>query len=245
MKQIRYRVIHAYQNKSALEFFNIGVIAYTSDRIGYRLINENELRSIHCNLIKRDALAHLLKYLESEFKDVKSFKDIERKHLYYDDFSFSKEFFGKMLYDLNDELASLFRQYVSYKFEHPKIHHSYHEIIKEKSIEIAEKKFRRYIQIDDPNNSIFDMLIRVKRNGKSALYPTIVGSLRNTNDISRAVKAKINENPKSPMFGYLYSITGQKESNAANVIQDIGYKLDDFSNEESINKTFEELLFST
>ena len=243
MSLIRYRVIHAYINKTALEFINIGVLAYTDERFGFKLMDEHSLDRLHCNIFKKESISRLLRYLESELGGLSGYEEIEKRHLYFDDFAFSREFVGKVLYDFNDEIASLYRQYVAYKFEEAAHNRrSIYEITKNKTVDIARREFGKYIDIDDSSSRVFDMLIRVKKSIYPAVYPVIIGSLENTSDINKAVKAKIYENPSVALFGYLYGIKDDKGENAKRVVSDIGYVVEDFSSDEGIKESLEALL---
>ncbi len=243
MRKIEYRVIHYHQNRNALEFTNIGVMAHDGKSFGFRLISDDEMKSIHCNIIHKDSLGGLLKYLNEELSKTKGFADIANRHLYFDDFSFSRIFTGKMLYDLNDELASLYNQYVAYKFPRPETKSSRILQVRKESIEVANRKYKKYIDITT-DSKIFDMLIRVKKNKKTELFPTIIGSLANTSDINRAVRGKIVENPIHPVFGYIYEIKDEKEKNASKVVSKIGFDLKKFTEKSAIEETFDSMISS-
>lgn len=197
---MNYEIIHYYPNKTTLEFINIGVIGYSSNFFSFRLLDE-EIEHLNCSFINIKALMGTVELLKSKLQNCKGIKELARSDMYFDDFGFSKTMLTKVYGDYQKELDSVYGDFISYKFEKPKIVHDRREEIKLLSKEIIKKEFKGSVSFME--NPYFDFVLNIKDGKKIKQYPTIIGSLFNSADTSRALRLLIETDITKGIYGYI------------------------------------------
>jgi len=250
-KFLKYKLIHYYWNKTSLEFINIGIICYDEKNFKYKIIDASFVENIRCNFLKKKIFKNTILYLIDILHSSSNINELNKKSLYFDNFKFSNEFLSKY-YDFDEELNSLFEQYVLYKFHTPKYSNQRKEIIKkikDASINIIHKSFKNYITIiEDKKLNSFDLTIKLNNKRRKDFLSFVYGSLRNTDDVSKALKAEMSiyENPYNYDFYFasIYPIeaNNKKDAFSKQLLEKISYKISDFSSEDKVYKTFEEIV---
>jgi len=251
-KFLKYKLIHYYWNKTSLEFINIGIICYNEKKFKYKIIDASFIENIRCNFLQKKIFKNTILYLIDILHSSSNINELNKKSLYFDNFKFSNELLSKYD-DFDEELNSLFEQYVLYKFQTSKYSNQRKETIekiKDISIDIIHKSFKNYITIiEEKKLNSFDLTIKLnnKRRRKNFLS-FVYGSLRNTDDVSKALKAEISiyENPYNYDFYFasIYPIkaNNKKDAFSKQLLEKISYKISDFSSKEKVYKTFEEIV---
>ena len=82
---LNYQVVHYYNNKTALEFINIGIIAYNKDSFSFKFIEE-DMENFSCSLFNKKTLIGTIEYLKNIFSSCKSYDEFKKQTLYMDNF---------------------------------------------------------------------------------------------------------------------------------------------------------------
>lgn len=120
MKFAKYRVIHWFFDKQALEFLNIGIVVFNDDgEFMFKLIDESLLAKIKANFINKPVLLYTINHIRSFIETCKSESDLENvlKSEYQDNFKFSETKLFRPFESLESELDQLFYRYIEYKFD--------------------------------------------------------------------------------------------------------------------------------
>jgi len=250
-KFLKYKLIHYYWNKTSLEFINIGIICYNENTFQYKIIDASFIENIRCNFLKKKIFKNTILYIIDTLNSISNINELNKKSLYFDNFKFSNEFLSKY-YDFNEELNSLFEQYVLYKFQTSKYSNQRKELIekiKNTSISIIHKNFKNHISIiKDKKLSSFDLTIKLNNKIRKNFLSFVYGSLRNTDDVSKSLRAEMSiyENPSNYDFYfasiYPIEVNNKKDAFSKQLLEKISYKISDFSSEEKVYKTFEEII---
>jgi len=244
-KFLKYKIVHYYWNKSTFEYINIGVICFNENNLKYKIIDPAHIENIRCNFLNKKIFKNTVMYIQDILNSVSNIEELNKKTLYFDNFSFSNEYITKHK-NFDDELNSLFEFYVLYKFDFRKKNTAREKVenIKQISYQIIQKEFKNFLEIM-PNKN-FDLVIKPKNKKQTLSY--IYGSLKNTEDVSKALKAEISlyERPYNYIFNFasIYPIENKnkKEAFSKKILEKISYHITDFSSEEKIHNYFENLI---
>ena len=234
---LKYRVIHAYENKTSMEFVNVGVVAEDTDRFTYRLLDGEDLKRVRCNLYNRDALEATIEYIRQSLSEVSSLQELDQVTFYFDNFSFSSTMLSKVGYDMNEEIESLYRQYVSYKINNHQSERSTVKKIIEESIRISEE-FGKDLKARIDDDRYFDMWISTRK----SRFRAVVGSLNNSSDLNRAVNGAVESRLTNKIFGDVNDHLNDLGKVRKEIVERINYKVLDFHNEDAIKRSYEALL---
>ena len=242
---IKYQIIHYYPNKTALEFINIGIMAYNDKSFTYRLIDKDFDHFI-CPFLSKKALQGCVSYLEKLLSKITHVESFKHHSLYLDDFSFSDVMLTKYFGSIEEELDSLYHDYIAYKFEKNREFADKRIEIRRLSKELIENKFKRYASWDEQENVDFVLRIKQQKNVKN--YPTIIGSLFNDNDLFRAFKPMLHGNISRGIYGYINSERdllrddNKTKQSISSVENRMHYLAKNFSTQEKIEESIEELI---
>ena len=120
MEFAKYRVIHWFFDKQALEFLNIGIVVFNDDsEFMFKLIDESLLAKIRANFINKPVLLYTINHIRSFIETCKNESDLENvlKSEYQDNFKFSETKLFRPFESLESELDQLFYRYIEYKFD--------------------------------------------------------------------------------------------------------------------------------
>lgn len=242
MNLAKYKVIHWYMDKLSLEFLNIGVVIFNDNNFKFRLIDDHISRIMSsANFINKKILSYTVNYIESILRNVKNERELEQSLLkeYFDNFRFSQTKLFNAFQPLSVELDMLFDRYVTYKFNMYKHQPSANrEHIKQAVRELAEKEFKNYVKFNNRYGFDFSLILQKRE------YPSILGSIENKEDISRA----FNRQLEIPDFKGIYGITNTVPKNTARVamfkdtLLNIGYDPMPFADKKQIQDSLEKIL---
>lgn len=120
MEFAKYRVIHWFFDKQALEFLNIGIVVFSDDgEFIFKIIDDDLLAKIKANFISKSVLSYTINHIWSFLEKCKSESDLENalKSEYQDNFRFSETKLFRPFENLESELDQLFYRYIEYKFD--------------------------------------------------------------------------------------------------------------------------------
>ncbi|MFL1705725.1 hypothetical protein ACHJH3_01850 [Campylobacter sp. MOP7] len=243
MSFAKYKVIHWYMDKLSLEFLNIGVVAFDDYDFKFRLIDNSLIKAMSsANFINRKILAYTAEYIGELLAKVKNERELEQalSKEYFDNFRFSRTQLFSPFSPLDIEIDALFERYVGYKFDDKlsKPHNANREHIKQAVKELAEKEFKNYVKFSKRNGFDFSLILQKRE------YPSILGSIENKEDISRAFSRQL----EIPEFKGIYGITNTVHKNTVRVamfkdtLLNIGYRPMPFADKEQIQDSLEKLL---
>lgn len=242
MELTKYRVVHWYMDKLALEFLNIGVVAFDSKKFIFKLIDDELLLKIKANFIDKTIMSYTINHIRGILEKCENENDLDRALAasYQDNFRFSPPQLFNAFDSLENETNELFYRYISYKFgaKRDKPQSVNKEHIKEAVRELADKEFKNSIKVKKRYGFDFSLIIKDKE------YPSILGSIENKEDISRAFSRQL----EIPNFSGIYGITTPepKITTRTAMFKDallkVGYDPIQFANENQIYDSLEKLL---
>ena len=240
-----YNIVQYYPNILSGEFINIGIICGNEDTFDFLFLSEEHIEQINCNYLiqKKKVLKPLISYIKEELDNKSTINEIH-ENFYFNNFSFSKNELMTSYDDLNSVIKDLFFQYIGYKFVKEEKKEK-RIIVKEMTIYEIEKHFSKYFSYEIKDN-YYDLVLN--RKDKKEQYKTIIGSLLNEHDISRATKAYINSYSSKSIFSYFNSENemhkhNKKFNNTLNFLKNkIEMEPISFYNEDKISKGLEKLL---
>jgi hypothetical protein len=128
--------------------------------------------------------------------------------------------------DINIVTKDLFFQYIGYKFVKEEKRDK-RIIIKEKIIDEVNRNFNKSLSYTQ-NDEFYDLVIKNKKDDKP--YKTIIGSLLNDNDVSRAMKVYLNSKvvKNHSIFSYFNSLDelSKHEKKSQNSLSFLESKID-------------------
>ena len=78
MEFAKYRVIHWFFDKQALEFLNIGIVVFSDDgEFIFKIIDDDLLAKIKANFISKSVLSYTINHIRSFLEKCKSESDLE------------------------------------------------------------------------------------------------------------------------------------------------------------------------
>lgn len=243
MELAKYKVIHWYMDKLSLEFLNIGVVAFNDTAFKFELIGDDLIKKMSsASFINKKTLTYTVNYINLLLSRISSEKELEQalSKEYFDNFRFGQTQLFRAFEGLDAELNELFYRYISYKFgtKRDKPQSANKEDIKKAVRELADREFKNSIKIKKRDGFDFSLIIKDKE------YPSILGSIENKEDISRAFSRQL----EIPGFSGIYGITTPepKITTRTAMFKDallkVGYDPVQFANENQIYDSLEKLL---
>ena len=229
-------------DKLSLEFLNIGVVAFNSEKFIFKLIDDELLSKIKANFINKTIMSYTIDHIGHILEKCKNENDLDRALAasYQDNFRFSPPQLFNAFDSLENETNELFYRYISYKFgaKHDKPQSVNKEHIKEAVRELADRDFRNSIKVKKRDGFDFSLIIKDKE------YPSILGSIENKEDISRAFSRQL----EIPNFSGIYGITTpelritNKTAMFKDALLKVGYEPIQFADKDQIYDSLEKLL---
>lgn len=242
-----YHIVMYYPNIFSREFVNIGVLCGNEKDFKFLFLTDEYIDMINCTYLNQNMkiIKEIIKDLNYEFEKIQSFSHLSNIILYFNNCSFSKEELIASDKDINFVIKDLFHQYIGYKY----IREDKKEkrfIIREKVIEEIDSNFSKEIEYT-LNDIYFDLVLKNKKT--FITYKTIIGSLFNEHDMTRAMSASMNSyNPNNKMIYSYYNSKNELEKNnkkAGTVLSFLQnkFEMETYSfNEEKINFSLKKML---
>ncbi len=227
-KIYNYHIVSYYPNILSREFINIGIICGNETELNSLFLSDEYIEMINCNYLsqKKRIIKSLIEHIKSELDDKVNILQIKNCNLYFNNFKFLNEELLFSMDDINIVTKDLFFQYIGYKFvkEEKK---DKRIIIKEKIIDEVNKNFNKSLSYSQ-NDEFYDLVIKNKKDSKP--YKTIIGSLLNDNDVSRAMKVYLNSKvvKNHSIFSYFNSLDelSKHEKKSQNSLSFLESKID-------------------
>jgi hypothetical protein len=202
----KYNIVRFYPKVETYEFLNVGIIVEDNNQLYFRLISQSEIAQLHCPaLVESKLLKQSVKALD-EFLNEKVQKEdaisyINNNYTNLLDTSFQLQHLGN---EKIDELVNnLFELYVGYKFNIKDSHAGEQKIIT-KTKEIIKSEFPQKIKVQKSKIQGFTLDFYSQKTKK--VIHSIMGSVNNTKDLSKAFSGAPIEIKPNEKFDFLHTV---------------------------------------